>query len=109
MTAITCLLSWARSVTGSNDPVPLQIEQAPIVHEETGSYEASPQIVQTPRKKRAIMKKCTPRRAPIYADPAPPTSPASNTRSKKKLQLNNLWFMFYMMKELLLLLVCFMQ
>ena len=74
MTAITCLLSWARSVTGSNDPVPLQIEQAPIVHEETGSYEAPLQTVQTPQKKRAIMKKCTPRRAPIYADLSPPTS-----------------------------------
>ena len=72
---------------GSNDPVPLQIEQAPIVHEETGSYEASLQTVQTPWKKRAIMKRCTPRRAPIYVDPAPPTSPASNTRSKKKLRL----------------------
>ncbi|CAO2195502.1 unnamed protein product [Urochloa humidicola] len=60
-----------RSATGSNDPFqieqPLQIEQAP------------------PRKKRAIMKKLTPKKAPI--EMADPSSPASNTRSKKKLLL----------------------
>ncbi|CAN6246569.1 unnamed protein product [Urochloa humidicola] len=60
-----------RSATGSNDPFqieqPLQIEQAP------------------PRKKRAIMKKLTPKKASI--EMADPSSPASNTRSKKKLQL----------------------
>jgi hypothetical protein len=41
--------------------------------------------VSAPRQKQAIMKKCTPRRAPVEV--VNPSSPASNTRSKKKLQL----------------------
>ncbi|CAN6278347.1 unnamed protein product [Urochloa humidicola] len=72
--------STIRSASGSNDPLPLQLEHPPVVHDEIASYEAS-----TPRKKQAIMKKCTPRRAPVEV--ANPSSPASNTRSKKKLQL----------------------
>uniref|UniRef100_A0A0D9V269 Uncharacterized protein n=1 Tax=Leersia perrieri TaxID=77586 RepID=A0A0D9V269_9ORYZ len=75
----------SRSVTGCNDPFALQIEHPPVVHEDVASYEVSPQTVQTPRKKQAVMKKCTPRRAPVEV--ANPSSPASNTRSKKKLEL----------------------
>jgi len=41
--------------------------------------------VQTLRKKCAIKKKLTPRRAPVVT--ASTSSPASNTRSKKQLQL----------------------
>jgi hypothetical protein len=64
----------------SNDPFPLQIEHPPAVHEEIASYEVS-----TPRQKQAIMQKCTLRRAPVEV--VNPSSPASNTRSKKKLEL----------------------
>uniref|UniRef100_A0A0E0QH89 Uncharacterized protein n=1 Tax=Oryza rufipogon TaxID=4529 RepID=A0A0E0QH89_ORYRU len=74
----------SRSITGSNNPFALQIEHPPVVHDDIASYEVSPQTVDTPRKKQAV-KKCTPRRAPIEV--ANPSSPASNTRSKKKLQL----------------------
>jgi len=63
-----------KSVTGSNDP-PLQVEHPAPSH-----------TVQTPRKKCDIKKKLTPKRAPI--DVASPSSPASNTRSKKKLKLD---------------------
>jgi hypothetical protein len=69
-----------RSATGSNDPFPPQIEHPPTVHEDIASYE-----VQTPRKKQAVMKKCTPKRAPVEV--TNPSSPASNTRSKKRLHL----------------------
>lgn len=84
----TSLISFScfhtRSVAGSNDPFALQIEHPPVVHDDIASYEVSPQTVDTPRKKQAV-KKCTPRRASIEV--ANPSSPASNTRSKKKLQL----------------------
>jgi hypothetical protein len=40
----------------------------------------------TPRKKCAIKKKLTPKRAPL--DVTSPSNPASNTRSKKKLKLD---------------------
>ncbi|CAN6216788.1 unnamed protein product [Urochloa humidicola] len=75
-----------RSGTGSNDPFPVQMEHPPIIHQDAGSCEASQKTVQTPRKKRAIMKKLTPKRAPVEI--ANPSSPASNTRSKKKLKLD---------------------
>ncbi|CAN6317439.1 unnamed protein product, partial [Urochloa humidicola] len=77
--------STSRSATGSNDPFPPQNEHPPSVHEDIASFEDSPQTVQTPRKRQAVKKKCTPRRAPVEV--ANPSSPASNTRSKKKLQL----------------------
>ncbi|CAL5028032.1 unnamed protein product [Urochloa decumbens] len=77
--------STSRSATGSNDPFPPQIEQPPSVHENIASFERSRQTVPSPRKKQAVMKKYSPRRAPVEV--ANPSSPASNTRSKKKLQL----------------------
>ncbi|CAN6170593.1 unnamed protein product [Urochloa humidicola] len=77
--------STSRSATGSNDPFPPQIEHPPSIHEDIASFEDSPQTVHTPRKKQAVKKKCTPRRAPFEV--ANSSSPASNTRSKKRLQL----------------------
>jgi len=65
-----------KSVTGSNDP-PLQVEHPAPSHSHT---------MHTPRKKCAIKKKLTPKRAPL--DVTSPSSPASNTRSKKKLKLD---------------------
>ncbi|CAO2194441.1 unnamed protein product [Urochloa humidicola] len=76
----------SRSVTGSNDPFPLQIEQPPIVHQDTVNYETTLQTVQAPRKKHAIKKKLTPKK--VSVEVANPASPASNTRSKKKLHLD---------------------
>ncbi|KAK3136381.1 hypothetical protein QOZ80_5BG0433110 [Eleusine coracana subsp. coracana] len=70
--------STSRSRARSNDPFPLQVKLYPAVHED---IEVSPHAVKTPRKKRAIMKKCTPRRVPVEV--TNPSSPASNTRSKR--------------------------
>ena len=69
---IDVLAFHTRSVTGSNDPPPLQVEHPAPSH-----------TVHTPRKKCAIKKKLTPKRAPLDV-----TSPASNTRSMKKLKLD---------------------
>jgi len=53
--------------------------------EDTGCPESIEHTVQTPRKKCAIKKKLTPRRTLVEV--VCPSSPASNTRSKKQLQL----------------------
>ena len=72
---IDVLAFHTRSVTGSDDPPPLQVEHPAPSH-----------TVQRPRKKCAIKKKLTPKRAPL--DVTSPSNPASNTRSKKKLKLD---------------------
>ncbi|GJM98881.1 hypothetical protein PR202_ga15929 [Eleusine coracana subsp. coracana] len=78
-----------RSITGSNDPVPLQVLPVPV-HEDlattaNGPVHSEPGLQVSPRKKMAIKKKLTPRKklqiAP--ANTTSPDSPASNTRSKK--------------------------
>jgi len=85
-----------RSAIGSNDPVPIQmVYPTHHFHEDIGSYEDSAQVqtdqvhtmLQQPSsmKKSAIKKKLTPKKLPVQT--ATPASPASNTRSKKKLQL----------------------
>ena len=76
---------YTRSGAGSNDPLPLQVLQPVPLLQDTGCPEATEHTVQTPRKKCAIKKKLTPRRAPVEV--VSPSSPASNTRSKKQLQL----------------------
>ena len=77
---------YTRFGTGSNDPLPLQVLQPVPLLQDTGCPEATEHTVQTPRKKCAIKKKLTPKRAPAVVA-ASPSSPASNTRSKKQLQL----------------------
>ncbi|KAG2579513.1 hypothetical protein PVAP13_6NG262600 [Panicum virgatum] len=74
-----------RSGTGSNDPLSIQAVQPAPILEDPGCPEAIEHTVQTPRKKCAIKKKLTLRRAPVEV--VRPSSPASNTRSKKQLQL----------------------
>ncbi|KAK3135630.1 hypothetical protein QOZ80_5BG0421470 [Eleusine coracana subsp. coracana] len=60
--------STSRFGARSNDPFPLQDELHLAVHED---IEVSPKTVETPRKKRAIIKKYTPRRPPVeMANPA---------------------------------------
>ncbi|KAG2535076.1 hypothetical protein PVAP13_9NG047273 [Panicum virgatum] len=71
---------------GSIDPLPLQVLQPVPLLQDTGCPEATEHTVQTPRKKCAIKKKLTPKRAPAVVA-ASPSSPTSNTRSKKQLQL----------------------
>jgi len=77
---------YTKSGTGSNDPLPLQVLQPVPLLQDTGCPEATEHTVQTPRKKCTIKKKLTPKRAPAVVA-ASPSSPASNTRSKKQLQL----------------------
>ena len=77
---------YTRFGIGSNDPLPLQVLQPVPLLQDTGCPEATEHTVQTPRKKCAIKKKLTPKRAPAVVA-ASPSSPASNTRSKKQLQL----------------------
>jgi len=79
------LTLYTRSGTGSNDPLSIQAVQPAPILEDPGCPEAIEHTVQTPRKKCAIKKKLTPRRAPVVVPS--PSSPASNTRSKKQLQL----------------------
>ncbi|KAK8450038.1 hypothetical protein SEVIR_7G300850v4 [Setaria viridis] len=105
-----------RSGTGSNDPIPLQtIFLAPYHETSVGTvqtdpvdtllikapyHETSVGTVQTdpvdtllikaatPRKKTTVKKKLTPKRLQVAAaSQATPSSPSSNTRSKKKLHL----------------------
>jgi len=77
---------YTRSGTGSNDHLPLQVLQPVPLLQDTGCPEATEYTVQTPRKKCAINKKLTPKRAPAVVA-ASVSNPASNTRSKKQLQL----------------------
>ena len=77
---------YTRFGIGSIDPLPLQVLQPVPLLQDTGCPEATEHTVQTPRKKCAIKKKLTPKRAPAVVA-ASPSSPASNTRSKKQLQL----------------------
>ncbi|KAG2585250.1 hypothetical protein PVAP13_6KG380806 [Panicum virgatum] len=74
-----------RSGTGSNDPLPVQVVYPAPLLRDIGCPEVIEQTVHTPRKKCAVKKKLTPRRAPVVVPS--PSSPASNTRSKKQLQL----------------------
>ena len=85
-----------RSATRSNDPVPIQVvHPTHHFHEDIRSYQDIVQVqadqvhtmLQHPSstKKSAIKKKLTPKKLPVQT--ATPASPASNTRSKKKLQL----------------------
>lgn len=86
----------SRSGTGSNDPIPIQtVVLAPFTEDSTASVEIAPIQVMlpqsSPRKKAAVKKKLTPKKLQLAAaSPATqvsPASPASNTRSKKKLHL----------------------
>jgi len=79
------LTLYTRSVTGSNDPLPVQVVYPAPLLRDIGCPEVIEQTVHTPRKKCAVKKKLTPRRAPVVVPS--PSSPASNTRSKKQLQL----------------------
>jgi len=69
------------SGTGSNDPVPLQSVYLAQFHEETVQIEPMEVVLPqpSPRKKIGLKKKLTPKKLLIV-----PASPASNTRSKKK-------------------------
>ncbi|GJM92641.1 hypothetical protein PR202_ga09127 [Eleusine coracana subsp. coracana] len=78
-----------RSITGSNDPVPLQILPV-LVHEDlattaNGPVHTEPGLQVTPRKKMAIKKKLTPKKKLQIAPDNTISlgSPAFNTRSKK--------------------------
>lgn len=89
-----CLVLVTRSGTGSNDPIALQtvVLAPPIPEYSSATVQIEEEVVlqqaATPKKRMAIKKKLTPKRPPAAsANPACPTSPASNTRSKKKLQL----------------------
>ena len=84
------------SITGSSDPISIQmVHPTHHFHEDIGSYEDSAQVqtdqvhtmLQQPSstKKSAIKKKLTPKKLPVQT--GTPASPTSNTRSKKKLQL----------------------
>jgi len=79
------LTLYTRSGTGSNDPLPVQVVYPAPLLRDIGCPEVIEQTVHTPRKKCAVKKKLTPRRAPVVVPS--PSSPASNTRSKKQLQL----------------------
>ena len=74
---------YTRSGTGSNDPLPSQVLQ-PVPLIQDSCPEATEHAVQTPRKKCAIKKNLTPKRAPAVVA-ASPSSPVSKTRSKKQL------------------------
>ena len=80
-----------RSATGSNDPVPIQmVHTTHHFHEDIGSQVQTDQVHTmlhhpSSTKKSAIKTKLTPKKLPVKT--ATPASPASNTRSKKKLQL----------------------
>lgn len=81
-----------RSGTGSNDPVPIQTVHLAPFHEDCMTVETEPleTVVPqaTPRRKIGLKKKLTPKKLQVAAtSPSIPASPASNTRSKKKLQL----------------------
>ena len=79
------LTLYTRSGTGSNDPLPVQVVYPAPLLRDIGYLEVIEQTVHTPRKKCAVKKKLTPRRAPVVVPS--PSSPASNTRSKKQLQI----------------------
>ena len=77
------LTLYTRSGTGSNDPLPVQVVYPAPLLRDIGCPEVIEQTVHTPRKKCAVKKKLTPRRAPVEV--VNPSSLASNTRSKKQL------------------------
>ena len=79
------LTLYTRSGTGSNDPLPVQVVYPAPLLRDIRCPEVIEQTVHTPRKKCAVKKKLTPRRAPVVVPS--PSNPASNTRSKKQLQL----------------------
>jgi hypothetical protein len=74
-----------RSETGSNNPIPIQVLQPASFHEDTIPTAMAPI---SPKKKLAVKKKLTPKKLQITsASPSIPDSPSSNTRSKKKLDM----------------------
>lgn len=77
--------STRESGSGSNEPVPLQsVILGPVIEDAFATVQLEAQET-TPKRRNAIMKKLTPKRLPLAS--GSPSSPASNTRSKKKLEL----------------------
>ena len=81
-----------RSRTSFNDSVSIQTMHLAPFYEDSITIEIEPLETvlpqASPRRKIGIKKKLTPKKLQVAAaSPSNPASPASNTRSKKKLQL----------------------
>ena len=82
------LTLYTRSETGSNDPLPVQVVYPAPLLRDIGCPEVIEQTVHTPRKKCAVKKKLTPRRA-TSVHPAQLQIP----KARRNSSLNKVWFL----------------